>query len=173
MNDILIIDAAMTLLLLIAITFCWKLNRKINSFKKISKELTHLVHTLSDCVSQISHNTEEYQLKVNDNNLRIGPKEELELLIEQSENLATRLDRAFIRAQQAEQTLKSTIQVAHTKPNTSDNESKPILSIYNDSDFLVGKQDFELRATPNKKRTKSHQKFSIDHTVLSSIKELR
>jgi len=173
MNDILIIDAAMTLLLLIAITFCWRLNRKINSFKKISKELTRLVHTLSDCVSQISHNAEEYQLRASDDTLRLGPKEELELLIEQSENLATRLDRAFIRAQQAEQTLKSTIKVAHTKSPTPNHDAKPILSIYNDSDFLVDNQDFELRATPNKKRTKSHQQFPIDQTVLSGIKGLR
>ena len=173
MNDILIIDAAMTILLLIAITFCWRLNRKINSFKKISKELTHLVHTLSDCVSQISRNAEEYQLKTGDDTLRLGPKEELELLIEQSTNLATRLDRAFIRAQQAEQTLKSTIQVAHTKPSSPNNDTKPILSIYNDSDFLADTQNFELRATPRKRRAKNHQQFPIDHTVLSSIKGLR
>lgn len=172
MNDILIIDAAITVLLLIAIIFCWRLNRKINSFKKISKELTHLVHTLSDCVSQISRST-DYQAGTNNDTLILGPKEELELLIEQSETIATRLDRAFIRAKQAEEQLEATIKVAHKKPTTLNTDANPILSIYNDSDFLVDAQDFELRTTPRKKRTKSHQHFPIDHGVLSSIKGLR
>lgn len=116
-----LLDSMMILLLLCTIGFCWKLNIRLNSLKKISSAAAPTIKGFNDIVERVTHGIEK--LKQQNQQTREllahqvpqaqNVKQDLELLLDYAESATDRLEKMIQEMRKTEHDVKNTFSLIH------------------------------------------------------------
>ncbi|MDP2193956.1 MAG: DUF6468 domain-containing protein [Alphaproteobacteria bacterium] len=181
-----LLDSIMILLLLCAIGFCWRLNIRLNSLKKISSAVAPAIKGFNDIVERVTHGIE--QLKQQNQQTREllsnqvpkaqNLKQDLELLLDYAESATDRLEKMIQEMRQTEHDVKNTFSLIHKTLPKNFHQTLQNSEIELDFDELKKLKMTEVISQeepigyPHKIK-ENENKLNIDEKLTKSLKNLR
>ncbi|MCX7338817.1 MAG: hypothetical protein NTX76_06035 [Alphaproteobacteria bacterium] len=175
MNNILI-DGFMIVLLLMAIVFCWRLNKRLQGMKQIGGDLQPFLRHFSTYIGKISQQIDTLREAADQGHNGLSEKipraaslkDDLDILLEHSEKISTRLDILIGKAQQIEKRLHQTVELAtrgRYQPLSS-----PTTHGYGEQDSV---QPIHHQPEQEPQVHSFVRDFPIDRNLLSTLRGLR
>lgn len=123
-------DGLIVSLLIMAILFCWRLNRRLQHMREMSEDLSPFMKNLAIYVTNISTSIDKLKqvAQIGEQSLSTHIpkatllKDDFDILLEHSEKIANRLDEVIEKARQMDHQLHHTLQIAIARQKTIDQQ---------------------------------------------------